>query len=374
MAGPVSGADEMLRQMAPVRRPGAFVFAQGVDALADRAVGSFREEEGLSLILPVEVARAHGVAGEPMACISLTVWSSLTGVGLTAAVSAALATEGIPANVVAAFHHDHVFVPEAMAGRALAALQARATQAAAPAAGQVWDAAQYRRDAGFVADLGADVLALLAAQPGERVLDLGCGDGRLTVRIGAEVTGLEPDASMAVAARGLGLRVLQQDAHDPFGEGAYDAVFSNAALHWMRDPVRVAGNVFAALRPGGRFVAEQGGFGNVAAVVTALNGARAVRGLAPVWPWDFPSVPRAEARLRAAGFVVDSCVLLPRPTPLPTGMAGWLRSFAAPFLAGVADPDGMVTEAEAGLGALHDPAAGWVADYVRLRFAARKPA
>lgn len=371
MAGPVSGADEMLRQMAPVWRPGVFVFANGVDSLADQAVGSFAEDEGLSLILPFEVAQAHGVAGEPMACITLSVWSSLTAVGLTAAVSAALEAEGIPANVVAAFHHDHVFVPEAMADRALAALQRRV---AAPAAGQVWDAAQYVKDAGFVADLGADVLALLDARKTERVLDLGCGDGRLTVKIGAQVTGLEPDPSMAAAARRLGIHVLEQDAHDPFGDGVYDAVFSNAALHWMRDPARVVANVFNALRPGGRFVAEQGGFGNVAAVVTALNAGRLARGGAAVMPWDFPTVAQATARLQAAGFVVDSCALIHRPTVLPTGMAGWLRSFASPFLAGVEDGPAMLAGAEAALGSLRDAQGRWHADYVRLRFAARRPA
>lgn len=371
MAGPAGGADAMLRQMVPARRPGLFVFATGVDALADRAVGSLAEEEGLSLILPLDVARAHGVAGEPMACIALNLGASLTGVELTGAAAAALGAEGIPARVVAAFHRDHVFVPAAMADRALAALRRRAE---VPAAGQRWDAAQYRRDAGFVADLGADVLALLDARPDARVLDLGCGDGRLTVRIGARVTGLEPDPSMAAAARRPGVTVREQDAHDPFGQGVYDAVFSNAALHWMRDPARVVANVFAALRPGGRFVAEQGGFGNVAAVVTALNGARAARGLGAVHPWDFPSVEGATRRLQAAGFEVQSCVLIPRPTPLPTGMAGWLRSFAAPFLPGVEDAAGFLSETERQLAALHDPHAGWIADYVRLRFAARKPA
>jgi precorrin-6B methylase 2 len=370
---PVSDAQAMLRQMAPVRRPGEYVFVWGRPDLAAQAIGSFAEDEGPSLILPVAVAQAAGIAGDPMACLTLTVWSSLTAVGLTTAVSAALEAERIPANIVAAFHHDHVFVPAAMADRALAALRACAARAAAPAAGQAWNAGQYQADAGFVADLGAEALALLDPRPGERVLDLGCGDGRLTVRIGADVTGLEPDPSMAAAARARGLRVLEQDAHDPIGAAVYDAVFSNAALHWMRDPPRVMAHVFRALRPDGRFVAEQGGFGNVAAVQTALNAVRAARGLAAVHPWDFPSVPRAVDRLQAAGFVVESCVLIPRPTPLPTGMAGWLRTFAAPFLPGVDDPAAFLAETEGRLAVLHDPQAGWIADYVRLRFAARRP-
>lgn len=250
--------------------------------------------------------------------------------------------------------------------------------AAVPAAGQAWSADAYAANAGFVPALGAGLVALLDPRPGERILDLGCGDGVLTARIaasGAAVTGLEPDPDMAAAARARGLRVLGRDAHDPIPEGPWDAVFSNAALHWMRDPPLVLANVFAALAPGGRLVAEQGGFGNVAAVVTALNAARAARGLAPLRPWDFPSAALARRRLEAAGFAVDHLEPFCRPTPLPTGMAGWLATFAAPFLHDLPEagrPD-LLRAAEALLGALHDPEEGWVADYVRLRFSARRP-
>ncbi len=248
-----------------------------------------------------------------------------------------------------------------------------------PAAGQAWSAAAYARDAGFVPALGAGALALLDPRPGERVLDLGCGEGALTARIaaaGAEVAGLDPDPSMAAAARRRGLRVVERDAHEPFGEGEFDAVFSNAALHWMRDPPRVLSNAFAALRPGGRLVAEQGGWGNVAAIVTALGAAREAAGLPPVRPWDFPSPALQRARLEAAGFEVLSLALLPRPTPLPAGMGAWLSAFGGPFVAGLspAAAAALRTEAERRLGALRDPVEGWMADYVRLRFAARRPA
>jgi SAM-dependent methyltransferase len=245
-----------------------------------------------------------------------------------------------------------------------------------PAAGQIWSATDYAHHAGFVPALGHDVLAMLAAQPGERILDLGCGDGVLTRRItDADVTGLEPDPALAAAATARGIRVIQQDAHDPIPHGPYDAIFSNAALHWMRDPARVFANAFAALRPGGRFVAEQGGFGNVAAVVTALNAALLAAGHATQSPWDFPSPTRQRKRLERAGFTLQSITLIPRPTPLPTGIAGWLQTFAGPFVSAFPEQDraAIVKDTVTRMTALHDPDEGWIADYVRLRFHATKP-
>lgn len=249
-----------------------------------------------------------------------------------------------------------------------------------PAAGQHWDPAAYAANAGFVPALGAPVLALLAPQRGERILDLGCGDGVLTAKLveaGAEVTGLEPDPRLAEAARGRGIAVIEQDAHSPFGEGVYDAVFSNAALHWMRDPPVVLGNIARALRPGGRVVAEQGGFGNVAAICTALQAALEAGGhpLPASFPWDFPSPTLQRQRLRAAGLEPGEVALIPRPTPLPTGMAGWLETFSAPFLGGLDREAAAAVRADTvrRLGGLNDPAEGWIADYVRLRFTAFRP-
>ena len=246
------------------------------------------------------------------------------------------------------------------------------------AAGQIWSAHDYAANAGFVPALGADVLALLAPQKGEDILDLGCGDGVLTARLlqsGANITGLEPDPDLSAAAIRAGITVLQQDAHDPFGINVYDAVFTNAALHWMRNPQTVIKNVHTAVRPGGRFVAEQGGFGNVAAIVTAMNAALEAAGFPATSPWDFPSPSLQKQRLKHAGFEVTSIALIPRPTPLPTGISGWLRTFAGPFI-GSLSPEmqaNILSDAERRMAALHDPIEGWIADYVRLRFCARKP-
>ncbi|MFQ6548360.1 class I SAM-dependent methyltransferase [Aestuariibius sp. 2305UL40-4] len=248
----------------------------------------------------------------------------------------------------------------------------------APAAGQVWSARDYAENADFVPALGADVLALLDPQPGERILDVGCGNGTLTARLvesGATVTGLEPDPDLAAATRARSIQVLSQDAHEPFGEATYDAVFSNAALHWMRNPERVIANAHRALRPGGRFVAEQGGFGNVASISVAISAALEARDLPIAEPWDFPSPMLQRKRLEAAGFTVVSVDLIPRPTPLPTGMEGWLKTFAGPFV-GSLDPalaDDVLADTTRRLAPLHDPEEGWVADYVRLRFHAIRP-
>jgi len=140
---------------------------------------------------------------------------------------------------------------------------------------QDWDPETYAKNARFVANLGLDVLALLAPEPGERVLDLGCGDGALTERLvaaGCSVVGIDSSAAQVTAARARGLdaRVGRGESL-PF-EGEFDAVFSNAALHWIRDADAVVKSVYRALKPGGRFVGELGGAGNVGTIRSAQQG------------------------------------------------------------------------------------------------------
>jgi SAM-dependent methyltransferase len=245
-----------------------------------------------------------------------------------------------------------------------------------------WDSGRYARSARFVADLALPLLELLDVRAGMTILDLGCGDGVLAAKMaamGACVTGIDssPDQVAAARARGIDARVMDGERLE-FAE-AFDAVFSNAALHWMPRPDRVLAGVWRALRPGGRFVGEFGGAGNIARVVRAIEAALDRRGLDArrYNPWYFPTVEAYRARLERHGFVVDRIALVPRPTRLPGPIEDWLDLFAQSFLDASAPEarDALKREIAAAVRPdLLDADGVWVVDYVRLRFAATKPA
>ena len=244
---------------------------------------------------------------------------------------------------------------------------------------QSWDPERYARNARFVADLGQAVLELLDPRPGEHVLDLGCGDGALTEKLvaaGCSVVGVDGSAAQVEAARKRGLDAHVMDGQALTFDRAFHAVFSNAALHWMRRPDDVIAGVRRALRPSGRFVGEFGGHGCVARIVDALYTALERRGLdgARLNPWYFPTTEDYGARLEAGGFEVSSIALIPRPTPLPGDVTAWLETFAESFTAPLPE-----AHRAAFLGdvrellrpALCNVEGNWSADYVRLRFSAR---
>jgi SAM-dependent methyltransferase len=253
----------------------------------------------------------------------------------------------------------------------------------------VWSPADYASNAAFVPKLGAAALALLDPQPGEMIVDLGCGDGALTLQImasGARAIGLDASRGMVEAARARGVDAFVADAQaldldsQAARFGQFDAAFSNAALHWMLDPDAVASGVFALLRSGGRFAGEMGGEGNLAALRRALREELVARGYPvpaedPQW---YPS-PEEFTRLYAcAGFAEIEAQLIPRPTPLPSGLAGWVLTFRAGMLdvAGVPDAErpAVAAAVEARLeDQLRLADGSWSADYVRLRFKMRKP-
>jgi trans-aconitate methyltransferase len=254
----------------------------------------------------------------------------------------------------------------------------------APNSASRWDAADYIKNAAFVPALGAPVLALLDPQRGEHILDLGCGDGILTekiVEVGATVVGVDASEDMIAAALVRGLDARVEDGEKLTFGPAFDAVFSNAALHWMLDGAAVAGGVYRALKPGGRFVGEMGGQGNVAILRAGIRAELTQRGYAvpaqdPQW---YPAPDEFTAIYEAAGFIDVEAQLIPRPTPLPDGVAAWLRVFRAGFMDASQVPDADQAEiaraVEAALAPkLQQPDGSWIADYVRLRFSMRKPA
>lgn len=246
---------------------------------------------------------------------------------------------------------------------------------------QTWDPEKYARHARFVADLGMVVVDLLAPRPGERILDLGCGDGALTLKfreLGCDVVGVDASAAQVEAARALGLDARVLDAeHLPFNE-EFDAVFSNAVLHWVRAAERPIDGAWRALRPGGRFVAEFGGHRCVERIRTALIEALDRRGIdgRARDPWYFPTPEAYGALLAARGFRIDDIALIPRPTPLPGAMTAWLETFAQSFTAALLPSEhaAYLNEVQEVLRpALCGAEGRWTADYTRLRFAATKP-
>jgi SAM-dependent methyltransferase len=238
-----------------------------------------------------------------------------------------------------------------------------------------WDAADYARVGRFVSDLGEAALDLLGPQMGERILDVGCGDGALTHRIverGAEVVGVDNSAELVAAARAIGIEVLEMDAADMMFDAEFDAAFSNAALHWMLDKERVAEATFRALKRGARYAGEMGGDGNLAKLRETLDAELVARGYPPPLEssnW-YPSVEEFAAVYEAAGFTEVDARLIERPTPMPNGIGQWVTTFRRGWL----DRAGVPEEERAEIGeAVAETVGTNNADYVRLRFIMRKP-
>jgi len=249
-----------------------------------------------------------------------------------------------------------------------------------PLSPQAWSAERYTRNASFVSDLGSPVVELLDPRPGERILDLACGDGALTEKIagyGCAVIGVDSSFPQLQAAKERGINAIHMDGHQLCFQRRFDAVFTNAALHWMKQPETVVAGVANSLKASGRFIGEFGGKGNVEKIRSALHVALRRHAIdpTPIDPWYYPSPEEYSELLSKAGFIVTYIELIPRPTKLPGDILGWLEVFAQPFTQAVAEPERarFLKEVRTELATcLRDDADNWFADYVRLRFKAIK--
>jgi trans-aconitate methyltransferase len=242
---------------------------------------------------------------------------------------------------------------------------------------QHWSARRYAETASLAPELGAPVLELLAPSAGERILDLGRGDGVLTekiVAVGTTVVAVDAADDMVAAARAHGIDARVVRRQNLTFDNEFDAVFSNAALHWMRPPKAVLAGVRRALKPRSRIVGEMGGHNNTAAIVVALSAVLGRRGLDAhqLSPWYFPSAAAYRKKLEDAGFSVEEIRIVPRPTALPTSIEPWRDTFAQSFLGALPELDRSSARAEVAdllRPVLMDETGTWVGDYVRLRFA-----
>jgi trans-aconitate methyltransferase len=251
--------------------------------------------------------------------------------------------------------------------------------------GTAWNAELYDAKHSFVWKCGIDLIELLAPQANESVLDLGCGTGHLTRQIasrGAQVLGIDSSADMILEARKNypQLRFEVADARDFQPSEPFDAVFSNAALHWMKEPQRVAESVRRVLKTEGRFVAEFGGKGNLHKLIDGFYRAAEALGLSrkqdPL-PWYFPSLGEYASLLEGVGFDIESIVLFDRPTPLEDGEAGlrtWITMFGGQFFSSlsVENQEKLIRRIEDLLQPEMFQEGRWVVDYRRLRVKARR--
>jgi SAM-dependent methyltransferase len=246
---------------------------------------------------------------------------------------------------------------------------------AAVASTSKWDAAEYAKVGAFVADLGGAALDLLDPQPGERILDIGCGEGSLTRKIvarGANVLGIDSSPEMIAAARSAGIDAALMDAADMPFSAEFDAAFSNATLHWVLAKEQAARATFRSLKSGGRFAGEMGGEGNLAKLREALDDELVIRGYVPpieAGNW-YPSPEEFAAVYEVAGFAEIDARLIERPTQLDHGVSAWVTTFRKGWLDRAQVPEGERTEIGA---AVADRFGSNIADYVRLRFIMRKP-
>lgn len=247
---------------------------------------------------------------------------------------------------------------------------------------QRWSAQHYADNARFVGDLAGEAVRLLSPQPGERILDLGCGDGYLTERLaaaGADVVGFDYSPALVAVARARGLDARFGNAEELPFEDEFDGVFSNAAMHWMLRAGAVVEGVARALKPGGRFVGEFAGARNAQIIRREVHAALDRRGInsAEVDPWYLPTAEQYGDVLKAGGLVITHIELFDRPVTIDYPIGEWIRTFGSPYLTvlgdGQTEPAFLEEVTDRLKSELLGPDGRWSVDYTRLRFRAEKP-
>lgn len=249
----------------------------------------------------------------------------------------------------------------------------------------IWNPQLYDNQHDFISQYGRDVVKLLNPQKGETILDLGCGTGHLTQSIyslGSIVTGIDASVAMITQAKEhyphLNFKVQTGENLDDSAQ--FDGVFSNAALHWMKDAQKVAENIVRSLKPQGRFVAEFGGKGNINTIIQAINAVLEAKGHGDQIkqnPWYFPSIGEYSTVLENVGLEVQVAYLYDRPTLLnekDQGLKNWLKMFATPLFQGLS-PEKITAIVEDVEKAVHPKLyqdGKWYADYRRIRIKAVK--
>jgi len=239
----------------------------------------------------------------------------------------------------------------------------------------------YRNETEFIAGLESPVIKLLAPKAGEKILDLGCGNGALArelMDLGCSVVGADSSRKMVEAAQSRGVDARLLNAEELGFDGEFDGVMSNAALHWIADQYAVVRGVWKALKPGGRFAAECGGEGCIRIIREGMKIALIKRGIdyRARNPWKYPELGAYSKILENQGFKIDYIARIDRPTKLEDGLHSWLEVFAQSHTQGFGpeEKEAFYKEVEDYCRPmLYSDKNGWTADYVRLRFLAVKP-
>ncbi|MFP5114178.1 class I SAM-dependent methyltransferase [Bacillaceae bacterium C204] len=244
-----------------------------------------------------------------------------------------------------------------------------------------WNANLYDQEHAFVSQFGGDLVQWLAPQPGENILDLGCGTGDLANKLnqlGATIMGIDKSSNMVQQAQNKypGLTFIVQDAVNMKYNNEFDAIFSNATLNWVKTPQHALQSIYDALKPGGRFVAEFGGKGNVQIITDELIHQLGSTYQSDQFPWYFPSIGEYTLLMEQVGFRVTHAQHFDRPTTLNgvNGLRNWIEMFAPSMLEGVTkeSKELIITRVEKNLKEVLFHNGDWKADYKRIRVLAEK--